>query len=412
MTCAPAFDVFQRPSRYKAAFGGRGSGKSHFFAEALVANACNSKGLSAVCVREVLKDLKDSAKRLIEAKIASMGVSNQFTVLNNEIRTPGNGLIIFKGMQDYTADSIKSLEGFHVAWVEEAHTLSKRSLELLRPTIRAERSEIWFSWNPRSASDPVDEFFRGPTPPADAIIERINYDKNTHFPDVLEKERQADEANNRLRYGHIWLGDYEPMAVGAIWDRATIHTNRRAFTDVPTLDMVVVGCDPAMTSNDDSDEYGVIVSGKASDGRGYVLDDVSGVYTPHQWAVQTCAAYDQWEADAVIIEDNQGGEHVENTIHAVRPDVRVIRVHVSRRKPDRAKPISALYATGKVSHVGTFQKLEDQMCLMTSTDYEGEGSPDRVDGLVLGMTHIFPSLTRKTAKKTHVEPLGAGSWMA
>ena len=139
----------KRPSRYKALYGGRGSGKSHFFAEAMVANASQSKGFRAVCVREVQKSLKESAKRLCEDTVYAMGVKG-FEVLNDSIRTPGGGVIIFAGMQDHTAASIKSLEGFHVAWVEEAQSLSARSLEMLRPTIRAPGSELWFSWNPRS----------------------------------------------------------------------------------------------------------------------------------------------------------------------------------------------------------------------------------------------------------------------
>jgi phage terminase large subunit len=97
--------------------------------------------------------LAQSAKLLIENKIQEFGVGSQFRVLYDRIETPGNGLIIFQGMQDQNAESIKSLEAYNIAWVEEAQTLSARSLALLRPTIRAEGSEIWFSWNLRRKSD-------------------------------------------------------------------------------------------------------------------------------------------------------------------------------------------------------------------------------------------------------------------
>src|SRR5262249_42920757 len=106
-------------------------------------------GARVVCIREVQKTLAQSAKLLIENKIQEMGVGSQFRVLYDRIETPGGGLIIFQGMTDCTAESIKSLESYNVAWVEEAQTLSNRSLALLRPTIRAADSEIWFSWNPR-----------------------------------------------------------------------------------------------------------------------------------------------------------------------------------------------------------------------------------------------------------------------
>ena len=149
------------PRRYKAAFGGRGSGKSHHFAEDIVEAAIRRSGLRVVCVREVQKTLKESAKRLIEDKITAHGLWPQFGTKprNDHLVTPGGGVILFQGMQDHTAESIKSLEGFDIAWVEEAQTLSSLSLEFLRPTIRKPGSELWFSWNPRSALDPVDQFF-------------------------------------------------------------------------------------------------------------------------------------------------------------------------------------------------------------------------------------------------------------
>ena len=123
--------------------------KSHFFAEQMVIKA-GIDGFRGVCVREVQKSLKESAKRLIEDKIEALEMPG-FRVLTDRIITPGDGVILFQGMQDHTADSIKSLEGFDVAWTEEAQTLSSRSLEFLRPTIRKPGSELWFSWNPRDA---------------------------------------------------------------------------------------------------------------------------------------------------------------------------------------------------------------------------------------------------------------------
>ena len=131
---APIFRPLLEPARYKGAYGGRGSGKSHFFGELMVERCLVNPGTLAVCIREVQKSLLQSSKRLIESKIQSLGVGAHFQVLHDRIVTPGDGLIIFQGMQDSTAESIKSLEGFDVAWVEEAQTLSARSLSLLRPT--------------------------------------------------------------------------------------------------------------------------------------------------------------------------------------------------------------------------------------------------------------------------------------
>jgi len=208
------------PARYKGAYGGRGSGKSHFFAELLVEECVRFPGTRAVCVREVQKSLKESAKKLIEDKIQSLGVGDKFEVQNTEIKTPGGGTILFQGMQDHTAESIKSLEGMHYAWVEEAQTLSATSLEMLRPTIRWEdkakgrKSELWFSWNPRRKSDPVDQMLRQ-KPPSGAIVIKANWKDNPWFPDVLEEERQDCLKSDPEGYPHIWDGDYAGVRKGA-----------------------------------------------------------------------------------------------------------------------------------------------------------------------------------------------------
>jgi phage terminase large subunit len=194
------------PARYKGAHGGRGSGKSHFFAESLVAE-CLKRRTRAVCVREIQRSLEQSVKRLIEDKIASLKVGSQFRILDSHIETPYDGIIIFQGMQNHTAESIKSLEGYRIAWVEEAQGLSKRSLTLLRPTIREPGSELWFSWNPRSPRDAVDELLRKEKPP-DAAVVQANYESNPWFPQELRDEMEYDRRRDPERYKHVWLGEY------------------------------------------------------------------------------------------------------------------------------------------------------------------------------------------------------------
>lgn len=213
------FLPFEKPARYKGAYGGRGSGKSHNRAEALVEDALAIKGMRAVCIREVQKTLKESAKRLIEDKIQKYGLGQRqgFKIFNEVIQTPGDGIIMFQGMQDHSAESIKSLEGFHRAWVEEAQTLSSRSLQLLRPTIRAEDSELWFTWNPRRKSDPVDYMFRGGQLPTNAVLVRANWNDNPFFPKVLEQERRDCLMVNPDEYEHIWEGGYATFNPGAYY---------------------------------------------------------------------------------------------------------------------------------------------------------------------------------------------------
>jgi phage terminase large subunit len=203
-----ALPLFE-PARYKAAHGGRGSGKSHFFAEMLIEEHIMDPNRRTVCVREVQKSLAQSVKRLLEDKIKKLGVESAFIVQESMIKSAhGSGIIIFQGMQNHTSDSIKSLEGYDCAWVEEAQSLSQRSLDLLRPTIRKEGSQLWFTWNPSAATDPVDALLRGDKPPPDATVVEVNYQDNPWFPDVLKAEMEYDRGRDYEKYEHVWLGKY------------------------------------------------------------------------------------------------------------------------------------------------------------------------------------------------------------
>jgi len=203
------------PKRYKGAHGGRGSGKSHFFAELLVEDCLREPGLRAVCIREFQRSLVDSSREVVITKTRALGVAERFTVYRDRIDTPGGGSIIFIGMNDQTAESVKSLEGFRRAWVDEAQSLSARSLSLLRPTIRAPGSELWFSWNRTRRSDAVDEFFKLMERDPDAVCVQANWRDNPWFPAELEAERKRELQIFPERYDHVWEGDYAKAFEGA-----------------------------------------------------------------------------------------------------------------------------------------------------------------------------------------------------
>lgn len=221
---AAVFGPLLQPARYKGARGGRGSGKSHFFAGLLVEDCLAEPGISgegmrAICLREVQKDLMQSAKLLIEDKLAQcrLGEAQGFKVFRDVIETPKDGLIIFKGMQDYTAESVKSLERFKRAWWEEAQTATHHSVELLRPTIRDEGSELWFSWNPRFEDDPVEQLLGGKETPTGAVVVTANWRDNPWFPAVLEQERKDCMRMKPALYRHIWEGAYVSIIEGAYY---------------------------------------------------------------------------------------------------------------------------------------------------------------------------------------------------
>jgi len=212
------------PSRYKGAHGGRGSGKSHFFAELLVEEHTANQNQKSVCIREVQKSIKMSAKLLIENKIEQLGVGHYFEVQETVVKSRrGSGVMIFQGMQNHTADSIKSLEGFDRAWVEEAQSISQRSLDLLRPTIRKPESEIWFSWNPQYETDPVDVLLRGENPPDNTTVINVNYSDNPWFPDVLREEMEYDRRRDYDKYLHVWEGQYQTFGEALVFRNWSIE---------------------------------------------------------------------------------------------------------------------------------------------------------------------------------------------
>lgn len=169
------------------------------------------------CIREVQGTLRESVRQLLIDKIVKFGLESKFEVLDNEIRCPHDGLIIFRGMQSYNAANIKSLEDFDGAWVEEAQTFSETSLRMLRPTIRKDGSQLWFSWNPRYETDAVDKFFRGKNPPGDSIIINVNWHDNPWFNDTLRKEMEEDFASDPEMAEHVWNGGYERIGAGAYY---------------------------------------------------------------------------------------------------------------------------------------------------------------------------------------------------
>ena len=219
------------PARDKGAYGGRGSGKSHFFAGLMVEDCLAApgeigEGLRAVCIREVQKDLSQSSKLLIENKLrgGGLGAKDGFRIFRDVIETPGDGLILFKGMNNYSAESIKSLEGYRRAWWEEAQTATAHSIALLRPTIRAPGSQMWWSWNARRKCDPVDRMLRGAEIPSGAAVVEANWRDNRWFTAELDQERRDCMRIHPEQYEHIWEGDYAGAAEGAYYARALSET--------------------------------------------------------------------------------------------------------------------------------------------------------------------------------------------
>lgn len=212
---AKSFRGLFQPYRDKAFYGGRGSGKSHQFASALVIQAA-ARPMRIVCGREFQNSTRDSVKQLVEDKIKAHGLSWRASVLETEVRFNNGSRFTFIGMAR-NPEAVKSLEGADVFWGEEASRFSKRSLEIIRPTIRKPGSEMWWSWNPDKPTDPVDAMFRAGEPPPKSLVKEVSYKDNPWFPPELREEMDHDYRRNAEAAGHIWGGAYRTQSEASVF---------------------------------------------------------------------------------------------------------------------------------------------------------------------------------------------------
>jgi phage terminase large subunit len=196
-----------RPVRYRAAHGGRGSAKSHSFCMAAILKAAQ-RPLRIGVYREIQRSIRDSAKRLLDDKIAECGLQDFYDSTDTEIRGRNGSLFMFNGLRT-NPDAIKSTEGLDLALIMEANKVAQRSWDLLIPTVRKPGSELWAEWNPESPTDPIDTMMRGVDgPPPGSIVRQVNYVDNPFFPDVLRQEMEYDQRRDPERHAHVWLGQY------------------------------------------------------------------------------------------------------------------------------------------------------------------------------------------------------------
>ena len=224
-------------------------------------------------------------------------------------------------------------------------------------------------------SDPLTVTTRGST-----------YDNAANLAPSFLREILKKYEGTRLGQQELYAQMVEQVE-GALWQREQI--DRLRVREAPKLRRIVVAIDPAVTSGAESDETGIVVAGLGEDGEGYVLDDLSGQYSPDGWARRAVNVYHSQKADRIVAEVNNGGEMVEFTVRTVDPNVSYKAVHASRGKRTRAEPIAALVEQGKIHHVGLFAELEDQLCTWDAS--LGDTSPDRLDAYVWAFTELTVS---------------------
>ncbi len=230
--------LFQ-PSRYKVAYGGRGSAKSWSFARALLLKGI-SKPLRILCAREIQKSIKDSVHQLLSDQIDNLGIASKYTIQQTEISGNNGTRFLFVGLSELTIDTIKSYEGIDIVWIEEGQTITERSWKILIPTIRKDGSEIWVSFNPDLESDPTYvRFVKNPAP--DSIVVMVNWRDNPYFNEVMEAERQDCLRRFPKDYPNVWEGQCRPAVEGAIYfDEVAAMEREGRICNVPHDPMLKV----------------------------------------------------------------------------------------------------------------------------------------------------------------------------
>jgi len=371
---------------------GRGMGKTfmgaNWIAEQAAANPNSEWAVLAPSFRDVRKTCFESDVGVIRALMPGEMTNYR----RNELQIVlSNGSVIY----GYSAENPDKVRGANLwgAWCDELASWRYPATwyEGLLPALRkGKHPRIVVTTTPRPVrlindlvgrSDGSVHVTRGSTWENEANLSDIALDE-------LRRRYEGTRLGRQELEGEL-LEDLE----GALWNRRMLDDARVTRDDVPDLVRVVVAVDPALSSDPESDETGIVVAGEGADGHGYILDDLSARVSPMQAMKLAIRAYRQWEADCVVAETNNGGDFVRDLLRNVDPQVPYKSIRASRGKAVRAQPVSALYEQGKIHHVGVFAALEDQMCLWVP---ESLDSPDRMDAMVWAVSEL--------------RGLGDGSW--
>lgn len=292
--------LWKSRARYLGSHGGRGSGKSWDRGAHMLVRHLTEPGLSSICLRDVQKSLDQSVYKLIVETASRLGAADAIKPVESDrvIRTPGGGIITFAGMNEFNAENIKSLEGFDIAWWEEAQTAGQRALDLLRPTLRKPGSQLWFTWNPRLRSDPVDVMMRqDPRFEDSRTVVEANWRDNPFRGAELEEERLLDKAGDEARYQHIWEGAYEAESdmqfIGGGMVREAME--RPPYAEIG--DELVMGVDVARFGDDRT----VIWTRRGRDARSIPPIIMKGADTM-QVAARVMAEMDRLRPDGVFVD--------------------------------------------------------------------------------------------------------------
>lgn len=382
-------NAYRKNMRYTVAHGGRGGGKSLQFGAIVIQYALQNPGSRILCVRGTQNKISESSLQILKDVIEMLNLDSYFDITEHTLHCKNGSEFLFYGAKN--PSTFKSLQGIDFVFIDEATELSEKAWEYLVPTIRSDESKFVVSFNPENEDDPVWQMFIANIHPDAAVVE-INYPDNPYFPLVLRREMEYDKSRNYQKYLWIWEGKLKTVVEGALWNTSMICYD--SSYDIEDFEKIVVAIDPSVTSKSTSDACGIVVAGKVKGKDLYiVLEDLTKVMTPNEWANMSIAAYDKFKANKIIYESNQGGDIVKTVIKNKRNDISVTGVHASRGKILRAEPVAALYEDNKVLHDKHYVDLEYEM--LTYTGAKTDKSPNRLDALVYAIMELNKTKSNK-----------------
>jgi phage terminase large subunit-like protein len=377
-------------NRYYLITGGRGSGKSWTLSLFLL-NLTYEEGHVILFTRWTLTSAFISIIPEFIDKIELMNKADDFEITQSEIINKATGSkILFRGIktsQGTATANLKSIAGVTTFILDESEELMDEDVfDRIDLSIRAvnKPNRVILVMNPSYKSHWIySRFVKHPRNDTSYIhTTYLDNQKNLSPSFVAQAERTRTE--NLHRYNHLFLGHWLEDAEGMLWNRQIIERLRMATP--PQLERIVVSVDPAASANLDSDETGIVVCAKDEKGNGYVLEDLSGKYSPSQWAAVAVKAFERWNADCIVAEKNMGGDMVESVLRSQNTNARIKLVNATKGKYVRAEPIYSLYEQNKIYHIGQFPILENQM---VTFDPDKGKSPDRVDAMVWAFTELL-----------------------
>jgi PBSX family phage terminase large subunit len=382
--------VYNPSTRYFIVSGGRGSGKSYVVTLNIL-NLTYEVGHVILFTRWTLVSAHISIIPEFLEKIDLLNLHDDFEITQTEIVNKKTGSkILFRGIktsQGTATANLKSISGVTTWVLDEAEELVDQDIfDRIDLSIRAidKPNKVIMVMNPSFKSHWIYKTFIQNKREDTTYIHTTYVDNKNNLSQSFLDQAERVRQENQLRYEHLFLGKWLDDAEGLLWNRAII--NRSRIEVKPELKRIIVAVDPAATANSESDETGITVQGLDHNGNGYVLEDLSGKYSPSEWSSVVNSAVTRWKADCIVAEKNQGGDMVESVLRTKDKTTRVKLVTATKGKFVRAEPIYSLYEQGKIYHVGNFPILEQQM--ITFEPDKGK-SPDRVDALVWGFTELM-----------------------